>query len=103
MILGKKLKTGLAASLFSAVVALSSVPTQSQNHQVFINGQAMHPAVVGYIQQVTGVFLPGGAYFWDGQYLYDSYGNSLRLSLSATGPFQHPNGPVSQTYTGGSG
>ncbi len=96
------LKTGLIAGMFTAAVSLVSVPAQSQHQQVFINGQPMHPAVVAQIQQAIGMVLPGGAYSWNGQYLYDAYGNAVPLSLGGTGPTQYPGGTIGEVYSDGS-
>jgi hypothetical protein len=100
---GQILKAGLIAGMFTAAVSLASVPAQSQYQQVFINGQPMHPAVVAQIQQAIGIILPSGEYFWDGQYLYDGYGNAVPLSLGGTGPTQYPGGTSGEVYPDGSG
>ncbi len=84
------LKTGLIAGIFTAAISLASVPAQSGHQQIFINGQPIHPSVVAQIQHTTGVILQGGAYYWDGQYLYDSYGNVVPLSIGGTGSPQYP-------------
>ena len=94
--------TGLAVGIFTAMVALGGLPARSGHQQVYINNQLMAPAVVAQIQQAIGRPLPGGAYYWDGQYLYDSYGNGVPLSLGGRGPTQYPGGATGEVHPGGS-
>jgi len=98
---GYVLKAALIAGVITAVIALVGVPAHSTHQQVFINGQLVHPAVVGQIQQAIGIPLPGGTYFWDGQYLYDAAGNSVPLSYGG-GPTRYPGGSVGEVSPGGS-
>ena len=95
-------KAGLAAGIFIAAVGLGGLAARSGHQQVYINNQPVAPAVVAQIQQAIGRPLPGGAYFWDGQYLYDSYGNAVPLSLGGGGPTRYPGGAVGEAYPGGS-
>ena len=87
------LKTGLIACMFAATLSLASVPAQSGHQQVYINGQLVQPALVAEIEQAIGVALPSGAYGWDGQYLYDGYGNSVPLYIRGPGPSQYSYNP----------
>ncbi len=97
------LKSGLIVAALIATLSLASVPAQGGHQQVFINGQPVHPTVVMQIQQATGVSLHGGAYAWDGQYLYDGYGNSVPLSLGGGGYGQQSANPGGWGGGGGGG
>ena len=97
---GYVLKAALIAGVVTAVAALIGVPAHGGHQRVFINGQPVHPTVVAQIQQAIGMPLPGGAYVWDGQYLYDAAGNAVPLSYG--GPTRYPGGSVGQVSPGGS-
>jgi len=94
-------RTALIAGVFADAASLASVPAQSGHQRVFINGQLVHRAVVAQIQQAIGMALPSGAYLWDGQYLYDGYGNAVPLAGRGAGPTRYPGGAVGEVYPGG--
>lgn len=96
------LKTGLIAGTLAAALSLGSLPARSGHQGVYINNQLTNPAVVAQIQQAIGMHLPSGAYTWDGQYLYDSYGNAVPLSLGGRAPTRYPGGATGEVYRDGS-